>query len=112
MLRNCPCCARANRPAKSRKQKRRNNSNEQPSQKQTGGADKLRLYFLLYALRMRTSLPAADQKLVQIVDAALAQTARKSGDWLACRKGCTQCCFGPFPISQLDAVRLRKGLAD
>ena len=61
---------------------------------------------------MRTSLPAADQKLVQIVDAALAETARKSGDWLVCRKGCTQCCFGPFAISQLDAVRLRQGLAD
>jgi len=61
---------------------------------------------------MRTSLPASDQKLVQIVDAALAETARKSGDWLVCRKGCTQCCFGPFAISQLDAVRLQKGLAD
>jgi len=32
-----------------------------------------------YALSVRTSLPAADQKLVQIVDAALAETARKSG---------------------------------
>ena len=61
---------------------------------------------------MRTSLPKADQKLVQIVDAALAEAARKSGDWLACRKGCTQCCYGPFPISQLDAWRLRKGLND
>ena len=63
-------------------------------------------------LSVRTSLPAADQKLIQIVDAALAATARKSGDWLACRKGCTQCCYGPFAISQLDAMRLRKGLAD
>jgi Fe-S-cluster containining protein len=59
---------------------------------------------------MRTSLPAADQKLIQIVDAALAEAARKSGDWLVCRKGCTQCCHGPFAISQLDAWRLRKGL--
>ncbi|MGZ4888145.1 MAG: YkgJ family cysteine cluster protein, partial [Candidatus Angelobacter sp.] len=61
---------------------------------------------------MRTSLPVADQKLVQIVDAALAEAARKSGDWLVCRKGCTQCCFGPFAISQLDAWRLQKGLDD
>lgn len=60
---------------------------------------------------MRTSLPAADHKLIQIVDAALAETARKSGDWLVCRKGCTQCCYGAFAISQLDAVRLQKGLA-
>ncbi|HLK52470.1 MAG TPA: YkgJ family cysteine cluster protein [Candidatus Angelobacter sp.] len=61
---------------------------------------------------MRTSLPASDHKLIQIVDAALVDAARKSGAWLACRKGCTQCCYGPFPISQLDAVRLQKGLAD
>jgi Fe-S-cluster containining protein len=60
---------------------------------------------------MRTSLPHADQRLVQIVDAALAETARKSGAWLACRKGCTQCCFGPFPISQLDVARLRQGFS-
>ena len=61
---------------------------------------------------MRTLLPKADQKLVQIVDAALAEAARKSGEWLACRKGCTQCCYGPFPISQLDVARLRQGLSD
>jgi Fe-S-cluster containining protein len=61
---------------------------------------------------VRTSLPAADQKLIQIVDAALAETASKSGEWLVCRKGCTQCCYGPFAISQLDALRLRKGLND
>ncbi|HEV7520546.1 MAG TPA: YkgJ family cysteine cluster protein [Candidatus Angelobacter sp.] len=59
---------------------------------------------------MRTSLPAADQKLVQIVDTALAEATSKSGDWLVCRKGCTQCCYGPFAISQLDAWRLQKGL--
>lgn len=61
---------------------------------------------------MPTFLPAADHELVQIVDAALAETARKSGDWLVCRKGCTQCCYGAFAISRLDAVRLQKGLAD
>lgn len=61
---------------------------------------------------MRPSLPAGDQKLVQIVDAALAEAARRSGDWLVCRKGCTQCCYGPFAISQLDAWRLQKGLDD
>jgi Fe-S-cluster containining protein len=59
-----------------------------------------------------SSLPRGDQQLVQIVDAALAEAARKSGNWLACRPGCTQCCFGPFPISQLDAERLKKGLDD
>jgi Fe-S-cluster containining protein len=63
-----------------------------------------------YACSVRTSLPAADQKLVQIVDTALAEATSKSGDWLVCRKGCTQCCYGPFAISQLDAWRLQKGL--
>jgi Fe-S-cluster containining protein len=51
-----------------------------------------------------------DARLVQIVDAALAEVTRRSGEWLACRIGCTQCCVGVFPISQLDALRLRHGL--
>jgi len=57
-------------------------------------------------------LPRGDSKLVQIVDSALAETTRKSGDWLVCRVGCTQCCVGVFPITQLDAVRLRHGMAE
>lgn len=58
------------------------------------------------------ALPAGDQKLVQIVDAALADAARKSGEWLVCHPGCTQCCIGAFAISQLDAERLRQGLRE
>jgi Fe-S-cluster containining protein len=61
---------------------------------------------------MGTSVPSRDQKLIQIVDAALADATRRSGAWLACRLGCTQCCIGAFPINQLDALRLRRGLAD
>jgi Fe-S-cluster containining protein len=53
-----------------------------------------------------------DHKLIQIVDSALADATRRSGHWLACRPGCTQCCVGAFAINQLDAVRLRRGLAD
>lgn len=56
-------------------------------------------------------LPAGDSALIQIVDAALADAARRSGEWLACRPGCTQCCVGVFAINPLDAVRLREGLA-
>ncbi len=56
--------------------------------------------------------PAGDRELVRIVDAALADSARRSGEWLACRIGCTQCCVGVFAISQLDAVRLQQGLAE
>src|SRR4051812_19442432 len=59
-----------------------------------------------------TPLPKNDAKLVQIVDAALADVARRSGEWLVCRVGCTQCCVGVFAISQLDALRLRHGFAE
>jgi len=53
-----------------------------------------------------------DHKLIQIVDSALADATRRSGKWLVCRPGCTQCCIGAFAINQLDALRLRQGLAD
>ncbi|HSZ60282.1 MAG TPA: YkgJ family cysteine cluster protein [Terriglobales bacterium] len=55
-------------------------------------------------------LPARDRALIQIVDAALADATRRSGEWLACRPGCTQCCIGVFAIDQLDALRLQHGL--
>ncbi len=62
---------------------------------------------------METRFPSSgDQKLIQIVDSALADVTRRSGEWLACRPGCTQCCIGAFSINQLDAARLRRGLAD
>jgi len=47
---------------------------------------------------------------VQIVDMALADAARRSGEHLACHVGCTQCCTGVFAISQQDAARLRDAL--
>lgn len=56
--------------------------------------------------------PARDQQLIQIVNSALADTFQKSGKWLACKPGCSQCCVGVFAINQLDAIRLRKGLAE
>lgn len=57
-------------------------------------------------------LPSSDAALVQIVDSALADATRRSGSWLACRPGCTQCCVGAFAINQLDAQRLRRGLSE
>lgn len=53
-----------------------------------------------------------DRELIQIVDAALADATRRSGPWLVCRPGCAHCCIGVFSINQLDAARLRRGLAD
>jgi Fe-S-cluster containining protein len=56
-------------------------------------------------------LPARDSELVQIMDAALADAARRAGPWLACRPGCTQCCHGAFAINALDVLRLQAGVA-
>jgi Fe-S-cluster containining protein len=62
---------------------------------------------------VRSPFPSSgDQKLIQIVDTALADVTRRSGKWLVCRKGCTQCCIGAFSINQLDALRLRRGLSN
>jgi Fe-S-cluster containining protein len=57
------------------------------------------------------TIPVRDSELVQIMDAALADTARRSGSWLACHIGCTQCCYGAFSINALDSERLRAGMA-
>jgi Fe-S-cluster containining protein len=54
--------------------------------------------------------PKGDQELVQIVDAALESAVARAGDWLVCRKGCTQCCIGAFAINALDAARLADGM--
>jgi Fe-S-cluster containining protein len=55
-------------------------------------------------------IPLGDTQLVQIIDAGLAEAARRSGEWLVCKPGCTQCCVGVFAIHQLDAARLQQGL--
>lgn len=60
-------------------------------------------------------IPARDAHLVQIVEAAAAESAYRAHaqnrSWIRCTTGCTQCCIGVFPITQLDAARLREGLA-
>lgn len=56
------------------------------------------------------ALPEGDSQLVQIMDAALADAARRAGPWLACRPGCTQCCHGAFAINALDVARLKAGM--
>jgi Fe-S-cluster containining protein len=55
---------------------------------------------------------AGDRDFIQILDTAMAESVRKSGAWLVCKLGCTECCMGSFPITQLDAVRLREGHAE
>jgi len=55
-------------------------------------------------------IETGDRRLLAGIDRALEEAALRSGEWLACRPGCTQCCMGPFAITQLDAIRLRRGL--
>ena len=54
---------------------------------------------------------STDADLVQIAEAALADSYARAGDWMACKPGCHQCCIGVFPITSLDAARLREALA-
>lgn len=54
---------------------------------------------------------ARDRDLLGRIDSAMAESARRSGAWLACRPGCWECCRGPFEISEADARRLCLGLA-
>lgn len=56
-------------------------------------------------------IETADRRLLERIAESMAEAARRSGAWLVCRKGCTQCCIGPFGITQLDALRLRAGMA-
>jgi Fe-S-cluster containining protein len=53
----------------------------------------------------------ANQQLLQIVDAQLAEAVRRSGSHLTCHAGCAICCIGPFLVTPIDAWRLKEGLA-
>ena len=55
-------------------------------------------------------LPTGDSLLVQIMNASFAEAAKRAGDHLLCRPGCSQCCHGAFVLSPLDALRLRAGM--
>ncbi|MGA2134712.1 MAG: YkgJ family cysteine cluster protein [Bryobacteraceae bacterium] len=56
-------------------------------------------------------IETGDRQLLSQIADAMAEAARRSGEWLVCRPGCAQCCLGPFEITRLDARRLRAGLA-
>ena len=50
--------------------------------------------------------------LVQIVDAAMAEAVARGGRWIACMRGCAECCLGTFDITPEDADRVRAGYAE
>lgn len=53
-------------------------------------------------------IEAADRRILDGIAAAMAEVVSKGG--VACRRGCTECCRGPFEITMLDALRLESGL--
>lgn len=57
-------------------------------------------------------IQSGDRRLLSELSSVMAEAARRSGAWLACRAGCTECCIGAFGITQIDALRLRQGLED
>lgn len=52
-----------------------------------------------------------DQLLLRLVDDAVTDAFSVGMGLLNCRRGCTHCCIGPFPITISDGWRLRRGLA-
>lgn len=61
---------------------------------------------------MALRLPLADAALLGRLAADWNDAAQRSGPDLVCHEGCTDCCIGPFPITSLDALRLRAGLEE
>lgn len=59
---------------------------------------------------MANQIALLDRELTAVIDAALDRAREISGNWLACRRGCAECCIGPFSITALDAWRLHAGL--
>ncbi len=62
------------------------------------------------SLAALVQIDAADRQLLAAVGERMTEGVRRSGEWVVCQAGCTQCCIGPFAISKLDARRLREGL--
>jgi len=44
------------------------------------------------------------------MSASFADAAKRAGNHLLCKPGCSQCCHGTFALSPLDALRLREGM--
>lgn len=58
------------------------------------------------------SIETEDGVLIRSIDSAVASAYARAGSWMACRPGCDPCCLGPFEITQLDALRLRRGILE
>jgi Fe-S-cluster containining protein len=63
-----------------------------------------------YGRREAQDLAHRERELLDVLDAEFSRAARRAGPRLACHPGCSDCCFGPFPVTRLDVRRLREGL--
>lgn len=59
--------------------------------------------------RGRQAAATGDRAFLRQLEARLGEAARRAGEHLTCRLGCVECCVGPFDITPLDALRLRRG---
>jgi Fe-S-cluster containining protein len=63
-------------------------------------------------VRDTKALADADALLLRVIGATCEEAKRRAGEHLVCHAGCFSCCYGPFPITQLDAWRIRRGLEE
>ncbi len=54
---------------------------------------------------------ASADSLFHLADQWFDRARTSLGETLPCRQGCSSCCIGPFPVTQLDVLELRRGLA-
>jgi Fe-S-cluster containining protein len=54
---------------------------------------------------------ALDALLLARLGEGAAESRRRAGEAIRCGRGCFGCCLGPFPITEWDARRLRRGWA-
>jgi Fe-S-cluster containining protein len=55
--------------------------------------------------------PASSLSVFQLADQWFDQARTALQGALPCRHGCSACCIGPFPITQLDVLELQRGLS-
>jgi Fe-S-cluster containining protein len=58
------------------------------------------------------SLDDAQRRLLNLLDRDFAAARKRAGEWLVCRPGCADCCFGPVPVTRLDVRLLRRGMGE
>jgi hypothetical protein len=64
----------------------------------------------VYRAVVSVSIERSDRTLLRGIARRLRAGEARAGRRFNCQPGCTECCVGPFPITSLDVLRLRRGL--